>query len=573
LFFYYENVNKNLVYSLNFFIIVLGIFFSGYAYAVPVIPPSADITRLKNEINKQNNKIFPTVMPQISKKIIIPKDIMPKNAKKIIFKLKDLKIKGITAYKLKKFSSLWKKDIGKKITLARIYKIAERITLQYHKDGYLLSRAYVPAQTIDNSSTAKIIVTEGYVSIVDFVGDMLPQVMLDNFHEKILASRPLNNKTLEREVLVLNDFLNVRFRAVLKKEKDIIILKLIGEKVKRKPVSSIISYSNSGSRFVGPSIVSANFSFRKGFRELDKATLALSATPDSNEFRSISGSYSMPLNLEGLKVSLSGEYTTGAPGFTLTNNDVRSNTFGLGAKIIWDTIRSRTKNLHLSLGTDLENSQTDVLGTNISKDSIRSINLHADGDLQDSYNGFTTYDVTFSQGLKIVGASHSGDLNLSRARGRPDFWSIQASAYHLQNIKGPWNIQLGFSGQFANIPLLTSDQFAYGGQSFGRAYDSSEITGDKGFSIMGELRYEENIFSNKYHFEHFAFYDLGKLWNNDGASSAQSGASAGIGTRLKMPNNIKLNLTMALPLTRNVSTPQYGSGKSPRILFSTSVSL
>ena len=561
-------------FSVILFMFLINIDFYKQAYAAPVVPPAADALRFQEERDKLLPKDFQPEITQEIKPAIILSQAVPENAGEIVFELKDLQIEGLEVYDVKKFLKLWREDIGQTISLAKVYDIASRITAEYRNDGYFLSRAYVPAQTIDDG-IVKISVIEGYISVIDFAGELPSSAILENFHEKILTARPLNIKTLERQMLLLNDFPSIRFRTVLKtlsaEDDSSIVLALIGES-KDTGVRSFVSYDNSGSRYIGPSIVNARFSFAGGdiIPEFHETTLSLSATPDSSELGSISLTHKLPLTFNGLNLSLSAGYLEGAPGFDLTVNEVRSKTVSLGAEIIWDAVRLRTENTRFKLGFDLKDSQTDILGAPLSRDHIRSLKFHAHRDWQDSYRGFTTLEAIVSKGLSIAGASKTGDTNLSRAEGRPDFLRLEASAYRLQNITGPWNIQLGFSGQLTGSPLLSSQQFGYGGQSFGRAYDGSEITGDKGAAVMAELRYEQAGFLEKYHLQHFLFQDYGKVWNLDASAIEQSAGSLGIGTRLRTPTGINASLTLAQPLILEAATPQMGSATSPRLLFSAS---
>ena len=44
-------------------------------------------------------------------------------------------------------------------------------------------------------------------------------------------------------------------------------------------------------------------------------------------------------------------------------------------------------------------------------------------------------------------------------------------------------------GQYSAVPLLSSEEFSFGGNVSGRGYDPSEISGDQGVAATIELRY------------------------------------------------------------------------------------
>ena len=82
--------------------------------------------------------------------------------KKIRFILKKIEVKGSTVYSHNAFKRWQKRFLDKKVSLALIYRFAEKITTKYRNDGYLLSRAIVVPQKIKDG-VVKIQVIEGYI--------------------------------------------------------------------------------------------------------------------------------------------------------------------------------------------------------------------------------------------------------------------------------------------------------------------------------------------------------------------------------------------------------------------------
>ena len=126
-----------------------------------------------------------------------------------------------------------------------------------------------------------------------------------------------------------------------------------------------------------------------------------------------------------------------------------------------------------------------------------------------------------------------------------------------------------FKGLYSSHPLLSSQEIGYGGMSYGRAYDPAEITGDKGIMAALELRYTAipKISALNTKFVPFAFYDIGKVWNNDTNTIPQSAASAGIGTYYRVNDHFSGTMQIAYPLTKSVSTPIMNGANQARILW------
>jgi hypothetical protein len=348
-----------------------------------------------------------------------------------------------------------------------------------------------------------------------------------------------------------------------------VLLEIVG--MAADPVHGSVSLDNSGSRYLGPYLASAQMSIDRGLPDLQQAVITLNSSVPDHELKSVLGKYIIPLNDNGVKLSLSAGYSQGRPGYTLTPDDLVADSTTLGTELEWDAVRQRTENLRVVAGLDYLDSRTSLLDLPFVDDRISAARLGIHYDEQDSLSGSTIVDATLKRGLPILGASHADDENLSRAEGKPDFTSLTSTVYRSQTINANWNALLGATGQIASAPLLSSQQFGYGGQAFGRAYDSSELVGDQGLAAMAELRYDGLNLSGGFHFQPFAFYDIGRVWNlAAGLPARASGASAGLGVRLAMPRGITSSLTAAKPLTRAADTPQYGDGKAPRVIFSLS---
>ena len=124
------------------------------------------------------------------------------------------------------------------------------------------------------------------------------------------------------------------------------------------------------------------------------------------------------------------------------------------------------------------------------------------------------------------------------------------------------------AGQVASAPLFSSEEFGYGGQRFGRAFDPSEITGDHGVAAGLELFYTDFPRYKSFEFMPFAFVDMGKVWNEDAGVGSSTAASAGFGLNVTHPKSgISASVGMAWPLIREVESPLHGNGSSPRAYF------
>jgi hemolysin activation/secretion protein len=165
--------------------------------------------RFERRFGKQPNPKS-TVVPLKPKSI---KPVFPSELEKAKFVLNHLLIKGATVYDKRNFKSFYKKYLKKELTLKNIYEIAQKITNKYRNDGYILSKAIIPPQKIDNGVVILQII-EGYIDQVIVQGPLRgPRKLLNAYRRNILRSRPLRSLDLERYLLLIDDLPGVTARS------------------------------------------------------------------------------------------------------------------------------------------------------------------------------------------------------------------------------------------------------------------------------------------------------------------------------------------------------------------------
>jgi hemolysin activation/secretion protein len=372
---------------------------------------------------------------------------------------------------------------------------------------------------------------------------------------------------MESFLLRMNDLPGYAFRAVLAPlagaEEGAVKLILVPAK---KGGKGSISLDNFSSRFLGPNEASA--SYANSLLPLTQTTISgLSALPAAHELKYVTLDHAIMIAPD-VTLDVSGNVTRAHPGFTLKPFDIASESTFLSTSLSWQWIRQRQENLVFRATLDGRNTASDLLNTPFTRDRIRALRATATYDASDSWRGYSIASFIVSHGLDALGSSEKGDLNLSRAQATPDFTKAELSLTRLQGITGKWSLLMAAASQWASGPLYSSEQFGYGGQAFGRAYDASESTGDKGVSGSLELRYGGFGNWHSVSITPYAFYDIGTVWNEDSAQPGrESGASAGLGFRASSTIGVLGNLGLAWPLTRDISTPIYDGDKhSPRLL-------
>ena len=530
------------------------------------LPGPADASRIDQR--EQLQVPGPTVAPQTEMTGIFPTIAPPEASKHIKMTLRDVQTPGMTVFTTKEIEDIYAPYIGHEITLDTVWEMAAQLTQRYRDAGYFLSRAIVPEQKIDKGVIV-LRVVEGYIGDVKLDDPLADNRIVKEWVDKILAARPAKSDQVESALLQINDIPGVNLHGVLEpmsQSKDTEgAVRLVLEPEPTPRFGGSIGFDNNGSRFLGPyeSQIQAQAVLAPGQRT---TFTGLASLPwDEIKYGGLKHEFSL---FAGATGEVYGSYTTAAPGYTLKAEDIKSASTNFGTAFDYALIRQRQENLTGRIAFETQDTQTDILGTPLTRDYIRALRFNLDYQIADRWNGQNTLDGTLSQGLPILGASPTGQLNLSRANATPDFTKFNFDASRLQGITNDWSLYNSLATQIASGPLYSSEQFGYGGQAFGRAYDNSEITGDQGIEGSAELRY--NGIAPTHHVQPtpYGFYDLGAVWNiNDPTDPYASGSSLGTGVRLATDFGLSANMGLAFPLTRPVSTPLYGNGKSPRYFF------
>ena len=499
------------------------------------------------------------------------KPMFPEELQKVKFVLQKMVIKGSTLYSKRRFSRLFRKYMRKRISLGQVYAIAQTITNMYRSDGYILSKAVVPPQQIDRG-IIRIDVIEGFVDKVNVQGDVIgPKSLLNKYRRKLLKSKPLLAKDLERYLLLVDDLPGVTVKSVLtpsEVQPGATDLTLI---LTNKRYAGGFKIDNRGSKFNGPIQFSGNAITHSLLGLFERVGFQGAVTKDTDELRFFSGFYEQPIFTEGTKIYFSGSASKSQPGSDLKVFDVKGDSATLTLRVTHPLIRSRAENLNTFFGFTHRDSNTEFLGDTNSTDKLRIANFGLSYDFIDEYRGVNILNIKWSQGLNIFGASQSGALQLSRPEGRASFSKVSGEALRLQQLAPSWMLLGAASWQYSFVKLLASEEFGVGGSQFGRAFDPSEITGDHGLAFKLELQkafqvdtaYIQDI-------QAYTFFDYGAVWsriNTSTGSSKQNLSSVGAGLRFNVTDYISGYVEFDKPLNRDVSAE---GNKDTRMFFSLS---
>jgi hemolysin activation/secretion protein len=481
-------------------------------------------------------------------------------------------VQGATALSPDVIATAYGNRVGREVTLAEVYDIANAITALYVQNGYAISFAVVPAQEIDGNGRVRIEVVEGYVSEVRFDagGTSLPLPALA-YGEAIKASRPLKTETLERYLLLLNDIPGITARGVFEAVPN-------GERGATRLAINLAydhfiadaGIDNRGSRALGPFRANVVTTFNNMLGLGDSLRLRVIQTLAKDELTYLAGRYAVPVGNDGTILSLDVTYSDARPGIrTLNSIGFLSSGWIVGAQVEHPLLRRRANNLSLIAGATGKWLRSDIGTAPNSRDRVYRLNAGASFSQTDS-TGVTTADAMLLQGLNVFDATRRTSPLRSRFYGDGAYTALDLTLSRLQDLGGGFDFLAAGTAHFAWRGLLASEQCGYGGAAFGRGFDDNELVGDGCAMATGELRYttSDGLPFQLSALQFYVFGDLGIAWKEGpllpGEVRNQGAQSIGGGMRLQFPG-FGASVELAAPLSHDVA--QEGN-RDARVFFS-----
>lgn len=479
---------------------------------------------------------------------------VPRAVDEIKFKLVDIKVEGAVTLGNEHFHSLFQNLIGKQVSLADIFDVADAIEKEYQQAGYLLVRAYVPPQHVKDGIFT-INVVEGFVESVQVEGgNSLAQDRVKSYMTPITSERPLHLATVERALLLSNDLPGVQATGVLRPSPSVPGASDLIVTLNAPDMSGSLAVSNRGSHLSGLWTVTDSFQYN-GIFGADEADAQFVVAPHAlNQQLAETAHYRTAIGDNGLIGTLMGAVTHGSPAATLGEFEIRTDSWAAGARLTYPLIRNRQETLSLDGGFTAQEAKVDILGLSVSHDRWRVADLALTYSDSKWLGGAFSSTIDVAQGLPILGASpsHSPELSLD---GRSVFTKFSGLMRYTNMFADPFSFAITGNGQYSLQPLITGEQILFGGTQIGRGYDPGGITGDSGVGGSFELRYDTRWSDlSILAMQPYAFFDAAKVWNR--ARPASAGLplgdfdleSTGLGVRFWFPYNIFLDLEGARTL-------------------------
>ncbi|HXE16685.1 MAG TPA: ShlB/FhaC/HecB family hemolysin secretion/activation protein [Stellaceae bacterium] len=546
------------------------------------VPAWAQNITPSGQISPGQTRPIPEVsVPRFDFRIETPRPSpVPRAVEELSFKIKDIRVIGAKVYGADAFRPLIAPLIGQSVHLSDIIRVADEIERKYRADGYVLTRVYVPAQSVNNGIFT-IAVVEGYVAAVSVTGGSESErKRVERLLAPVTASRPLKLEVIEDALTKANSGYGAGVSGLLRPSPNQPGASDLVATISSERVSVLLSVDNRGAELTDPWTVSAEVAVRSPFNEGGVVLLDLSAAPTEPHIRnSESIRYLYPVGDSGLLLTLNALNAHGQPANVAGATDFTSDNQAVGVRLTYPLITTRKTKLSIDGGFTWQQSFLRELGGLINdEDQWREADIALVFEDTGTLYGTTSATLDLTQGLPIFGASHAGDPTVSHLGAVPDFTKLSAVVRRIQQLYGPISLALTGTGQYGFNTLYVGEEISFGGAAIGRGYDPAAITGDIGVGGDAEVRWDLEGIDGKHidspnikinHAELYAFYDAAKVWVHSGTIKPDYIASTGFGGRMIVEDRWSTGLEVAVPL-KQVPTSDFGK-KAVRVLFNGSV--
>lgn len=452
---------------------------------------------------------------------------------------------------------------GQFISLSDLFNLRSQITQLYIQEGYVTSGAFIPIQTIGNT-TVEVKVIEGGLEAVRVNG--LTRLRKGYVESRISGTTPLNQAQLRESLQLLQLDPNIRevnaeLTAGSQPGRSLLILDLS----EPSPFNVLASTDN----FRSPSIGSEGLNISASYRNL----LGIGDV--------VAASYGLTegLNLYDVSLAIPFNAKDGTLNIGYNNSDsrivedafeevgIRSETETVSVGIRQPVVRTPSEEFALGLDFDWRRSTSFILddipfsfseGPVNGRSQVSALRFSQDWTKRGDSRVLAARS-QFNVGLDIFGATDNDTGTDAR------FFSWIGQFQWVEQVSPRMLSLVKFNTQLTPDSLLPIERFSLGGISTVRGYPQNELVTDNALNASAELRIPLTRDANTLQIT--PFIDAGFGWNNRTASPDSNFLlGTGIGFRWQATPNLFLRTDYGLPLVN--SNDRSGSLQENGLYFS-----
>ncbi|MHB8093140.1 MAG: ShlB/FhaC/HecB family hemolysin secretion/activation protein [Syntrophales bacterium] len=448
---------------------------------------------------------------------------------------------------------------GGVLTLSELRGMASKIADHYHKKGYFVAQAYLPAQEIKDGVVTITVIEGRYGKITLNTPRELSDYTAKGIFGGLNSGDTITIAPLERRLLLLSDLPGMEVKSTLVPGASVGAADLIVDITTGDRITGEVDVDNAGNRYTGEYRLGTTINFNEPLGYGDVATI-----------RAVTSGFGLFYARASYELQL-GEARAGAAYGFLEYRLVKefeplhaSGTAHIASLYgSYPVIRSRRSNLYAGLAFDYKTFQDrmDATATVIDKQAqVLMPSLY--GDEQDNFfgGGISSYSFTWFVGNLDIQTDAAHSLDAATAQSDGLYNKLGFSATRLQSLIDPFSLYASIHGQLAFDNLDVSEKMELGGMYAVRAYPEGEAYADQGYVLTMEARCQLPKFFERLpgQMQLIGFVDTGRVtvnkdpWTSEPNSRTLSGA--GVGLNWMDYNNFSAKAYYAFKLGNEAAT-------------------
>jgi len=408
--------------------------------------------------------------------------VLPDTSPKVL--IQKINVEGITILSNDEVRRIVAPFEGRELSLKEAQKIANMLSEEYRKKGYLTSRAYIPSQKIEGG-VLLIRAIEGKVGSVEVRGNKYFSTKLLKGKLNLKPGEYFDYSKMQKALIAINELPDRSARVVLVPGAERGTTDVVMDVKDSLPVHVGFGYDNFGAREIEKDRYAMTLEHNNLTGHDDKAFFKFQRSESDymelQQFR-----YSIPVNatLEVGGYAVQSELESGKEF-----EDLESRGKAKLAGLFFSKALIQGQNLDLTLngGYDHKDIVNFLYGEKQSRDELRVFKVGMDLDTTDSF-GRNILNAEFDQGFAdIFGGMEDKDPESSRVGAGAQFSKGLFNFYRLQPMPFSTLLLWKNSAQYSNHNLVEAERFQVGGAVSVRGYAPGEFAGDRGYFSSLEL--------------------------------------------------------------------------------------
>ena len=376
---------------------------------------------------------------------------------------------------------------GARLSLGDLQAMAAHITDFYHRHGYFVAQAYLPAQQVSDD-VVTIAVSEGhYGKVVLRNSSNLSSTLAQSKLDGLNSGDPITIAPLENRLLLLSDVPGVRVSSTLAPgdapgTSDLLVNVTPGPRI-----SGSVDADNAGNPYTGVYRIGATVNLNDPLGRGDVASLRVLTS--GHGLRYGRASYQMEFGRATAGVAYSKlDYNLGKQFRPLGAHGSAEVASVYG---FYPLLRSRDTNLTAGLVYEDKTFQDKIdLFQSVSDRTAHVLSGQLYGNHQDGFGGggVTSFFVSLSAGSLDIETPAVRAADAATARSNGSYSKLWFNLARSQRLTDLWSLGASFTGQLASKNLDSSEKMVLGGMDGVRAYPQGEGFGDEGYQGSIEAR-------------------------------------------------------------------------------------